>query len=91
MQEGRGLIAASIDPFRALLANLARLDGAPADTDEDLAAHASTALSLPAETLRGLLAIDEDRDFDPSAVMPVCLDASERLWRALDEWKARTR
>lgn len=89
--EGRGLIAASIDPFRALLANLARLDGATAETDDALAAHASAALGLPADTVRGLLAIDEDSDFDPSALMPVCLDAAERLWRALDEWKARAR
>jgi hypothetical protein len=91
VHEGRGLIAASIDPFRALLANLARLDGAPAETDDDLALHASTALGLPADTVRGLLVIDDDTDFDPSAVMPVCLDAAERLWRALDEWKARAR
>lgn len=89
--QGQGLIAASIDPFRALLANLARLDGAPADTDEDLAAHASAALDIPADTLRRLLAIDEDADFDPSAVMPLCLDAAERLWRALDTWKAQAR
>ncbi len=91
MLEGRGLIAASIDPFRALLANLARLDGAPAETDDDLAAHAAAALGLPAETMRGLLAIDEDNDFDPSAVMPECLDAAERLWQTLDGWKARAR
>jgi hypothetical protein len=89
--EGRGLVAASIDPFRALLVNLARLDGAPAVTDDEVASHAEAALGLPAGAVRGLLAIDEDSDFDPSAVMPVCLDAAERLWRALDEWKARAR
>ena len=88
---GRDLIAASIDPFRALLVNAARLDGNDPQTDEDIAVFASSALDLPHDTVRGLLAIDPDDDFDPSAVMPGCLDAAERLWHALDAWKARAR
>src|SRR5688500_18309033 len=75
--EGRDLIAASIDPFRALLANAARLAGQPADTDADIAAFASSRLNLPADTIRGLLAIDDGADFDPSAVMPAYLEAAE--------------
>jgi len=86
--EGRDLIAASIDPFRALLANAARLDDRPAETDDELAAFGAARLGLPADTVRGLLAIDDGADFDPSAVMPVYLEAAERLWRALDRHEA---
>lgn len=89
--EGRDLIAASIDPFRALIANAARLAGHPAETDEALAAFVAARLSLPADTIRGLLAIDIETDFDPSAVMPVYLDAAERLWHALDSYGAPAR
>lgn len=85
--EGRDLIAASLDPFRALIVNAAQLTGHPADTDEDLAAFGAAHLALPADTLRGLLAIDEETDFDPSAVMPVYLDAAERVWHALDRFR----
>jgi len=88
--EGRALIAASIDPFRALLANAARLDGDDPDTDEEIAAGSASRLGLPAATVRGLLVLDSGADFDPSAVMPVYLDAAERLWQALDQWKAHT-
>jgi hypothetical protein len=82
--EGRALIAASIDPFRALLANAARLAGREAATDEEVAAFGAAQLGLPVDTLRGLLVIDDGLEFDPSAVMPVYLDAAERLWKALD-------
>lgn len=85
--EGHDLIAASLDPFRALLVNAAQLTGHAADSDEDLAAFGAAHLGLPADTLRGLLAIDEDTDFDPSAVMPVYLDAAERVWHALDRFR----
>lgn len=86
--EGRDLIAASLDPFRALLANAARLAGVPAETDADIAAFAAARLDLPADTVRGLLAIDDGGDFDPSAVMPAYLETAERLWRALDRFGA---
>lgn len=89
--EGRDLIAFSIDPFRALLANAARLHGDDAGSDEAIAAFAARELGLPAETVRGLLLLDDTGDFDPSAVMPMYLDVAERLWQALDEWKARDR
>ncbi|HUG01527.1 MAG TPA: hypothetical protein VML95_06655 [Longimicrobiales bacterium] len=89
--EGRDLIAFSIDPFRALLANAARLHGDEAGTDEAIAAFAARELGLPAETISGLLLLDDTSDFDPSAVMPVYLEAAERLWQALDAWKARER
>lgn len=82
--EGRDLIAASIDSFRALLANAARLAGHAAESDEALMAFGAARLGVPADVIRGLLAIDEGDDFDPSAVMPVYLDAAERVWQALD-------
>lgn len=89
--EGRDLIAASIDPFRALLANAARLAGHAADTDDDIAAFGASGLDLPADTVRGLLVIDDGAEFDPSAVMAAYLDAAERLWRALDRFGERAR
>lgn len=89
--EGRDLIAASLDPFRALLANAARLAGLPAETDAEIAAFAAARLDLPSDTVRGLLAIDDGGDFDPSAVMPAYLETAERLWRALDRFAERAR
>lgn len=89
--EGRALIAASIDPFRALLANVARLSGQEPRSDEDVAAIAAAELGLPVDTLRGLLVIDDGVEFDPSAVMPIYLDAAERLWKRLDRFEARSR
>jgi hypothetical protein len=89
--EGQALIAASMDPFRALLANAAVLAGQSAATDEDVAAFGAARLGLPTDTVRGLLAIESGTDFDPSAVMPVYLDAAERLWRALDRYEGPPR
>lgn len=89
--EGRALIAASIDPFRALLANAARLGGHDPATDEEVAQFGAAALGLPADTIRGLLVVDDGVEFDPSAVMPVYLDAAERLWTTLDGFEARGR
>ena len=89
--EGRALIAASIDPFRALLANAARLAGQQAASDEDVTAFGAAHLDLAPDTVRGLLAIDDGLEFDPSAVMPVYLDAAERLWKALDRYEGRAR
>ena len=89
---GRDLIAASIDPFRAILASAARLRDQEPEDDEALARFAETALGIAGDTIRGLLAIDEDSDFDPSAVMPPYLDAAERVWAALDnegQWRDR--
>ncbi len=85
--EGRALIAASIDPFRAILINSARLHGTDPQTDEELASAASAHLGVPADTIRALLAIDDQVDFDPSAIMPPYLEAAERLWAALDRWR----
>ena len=89
--EGRALIAASIDPFRALLANAARLAGEEPASDEQVAVFAASELGLPVDTVRGLLVIDDGVEFDPSAVMPIYLDAAERLWKSLDRLEARNR
>jgi hypothetical protein len=87
--EGRELIAASIDPFRALLVNAARLDGVEPSSDDEVASAAAGLLGLPGDTIRGLLVLDAGDDFDPSAIMPLYLEAAERLWTALDQWKVR--
>src|SRR5687767_12063918 len=81
---GRALTAGSIHPFPALLAQAARLAGRGGGPDEEVAAFGAAQLGLPVDTLRGLLVIDDGLEFDPSAVMPVYLDAAERLWKALD-------
>lgn len=87
--EGRELIVYSLDPFRALLANAAWLHGTDAETDEDIAAFASRELGVEIETIASLLRIDASTDFDPSGIMPIYLDVAERLWNAIDAWKAR--
>lgn len=87
--EGRALIAASIDPFRGLLLNAARLDGAEPDSDASLAAFAAARLGVSEAAIGSLLAVEDRDDFDPSAIMPVYLDAAERVWKALDRFGDR--
>jgi hypothetical protein len=85
------LVAASVPSFRALLVNLARLDGVAAQGREAVVDHAAARLDVPAVLLDQVLAIRRPADLDPSDALRVCtayLDTVERLARLVDGWTA---
>jgi hypothetical protein len=83
------LVAASVAPFRALLAGVARLQGSDARTHDALAIYAETSLRLPAALVRSVLGIEGPDDVDPADAVRLYgeyLDATERLTKIVDEW-----
>lgn len=90
------MLEQSAGPLRVLLANVARLSqqgaGATPDTDEALVSFGETHIGLPAEVLRGVLALEvhperaadlaKSQDF-----MNAYLVAAETLWAFTDSWR----
>ncbi|HSK08590.1 MAG TPA: hypothetical protein VK911_03375 [Vicinamibacterales bacterium] len=84
------LVGASLEPLRALLANIARLHGAQPATPEALAAFVTERLHLPAAALRPLLALPPAATPSPSDaehLFPGYLDSVARLANLVDEWQ----
>ena len=84
------LVAASVIPLRALLLNMARLDGVHARTPEALSRFAEDRLRLPMNGLRSLLSDKPAQHFATSDVgefFPAYLAAVERLVEVVDEWQ----
>jgi hypothetical protein len=83
------LVRASIPPFRAALASVARLHGNPADSDQALAAFAAGALGADGAAAREVLrAAKGGQASEVPTLFPGYLRLVERLWRFLDEWSA---
>jgi hypothetical protein len=92
-----GLIASSAPPFRAILTNIARLPGAGVDPignaplgDEDLARMAETRMGVPAALVRDVLsgpATGLASIADPSALLARYVDAAQRVWEYVDQWR----
>ena len=83
------LIAASAAPFRALLANIARL---AADEDRDVATTAERHIGLPQSVVRDVLSAGAGTHStitDPTALLSRYITAVERVWEYLDTWRAR--
>jgi hypothetical protein len=83
------LIAASAAPFRALLANIARLGD---DDDVDVAATAERQIGVPAGVVREVLgagAGTQSTITDPTALLARYVAAVERVWEYVDTWRAR--
>ena len=83
------LLAASAPGFRALAANLARLDGQPADSADDLVRYLSTRAGLQAAVAREVIGLSSPDELSAAAVKrlaPDLLGAVERLVRFVDEW-----
>jgi hypothetical protein len=81
------MIAESVPALRALLLNLARLDGVHARSREALARHASSTFGVPEELFTQLLGIRRPADLDRSDALRLYtayLDAMERLARLVD-------
>ena len=85
------LIAASSTAFRTLLANLARLDGHPAASDEEIADAAETSIGISAALVREVLSspIAASAAVDSTALLARYIEATERVWRYVDAWRGR--
>jgi hypothetical protein len=94
------LIASSAPAFRTLLTNLARLDaGGRLDRDsepytnpgsEALASAIERTMGIPAPLIVEVLATSSGLGAvaDPTALLSRYIDASERIWRFVDGWRA---
>jgi hypothetical protein len=83
------LVVASVVPLRALLLNIARLDGVDARGPDQLLAFAEDRLHLDGRGLRPLLSAtrpDKLRDLDAGAFFPDYLRACDQLATVVDEW-----
>jgi hypothetical protein len=83
------LIAASASPWRALLANIARLAD---DDDDDVAATAERQIGVPAAVVREVLgagAGTQTTITDPTALLSRYIAAVEQVWEYVDTWRAR--
>lgn len=85
------MVAASVVPLRALLVNIARLEGVdPHGSAAALVTFAEAHLRLPMDGLRPLLSAKPARDFESSdvgAFFRSYLAAMERLVAVVDEWR----
>jgi hypothetical protein len=85
------LIAASADAFRILLANIARLNGRPAHTDDEIAGAAAALAGLDAAMVREVFAarVSTTAAVDPSALLARYIAGTEVIWRYVDSWRQR--
>ena len=83
-------VAASAAPLRALLMNVARLQGVAPDSRAALVSFASTTVGMPADLVNAVLALENDPTGAPAVVRRISayLDATERLWAFVDAWRA---
>jgi hypothetical protein len=89
------LLAASAPAFRAVLANIIRMERGPdghrrTTDDESLAAEAEQTIGISSSLVLEVLASGRTATaaIDPSALLARYLEASERIWRFVDGWKA---
>jgi len=85
------LIASSASPLQTLLANVARLSGAHATTEEDLAIEGARVAGLSDVLVRNVLSLDDSPELATRLVrdLPEYLAASEQLWAFVDRWSDR--
>lgn len=94
------LIASSAPAFRTLLTNLARLDGSGrldsgndssrTSGTEGLASTIERTIGVPASLVVEVLATSSGLSAlaDPTALLSRYIEASERIWRFVDGWRA---
>lgn len=76
------LLRASVAPFRATLKQAAKLENAPAATDNDLVNFARS-IDVDAMAVRDVLA-DLESGADATALLARYINATGQLWRAVD-------
>lgn len=84
------LLAHAAEPLRALLANVARLQGAASGTDADLAAFGGRVTAVPAEVIMGVLDLQARPENATHHIgqMSHFLRFAEQLWAYVDGWRA---
>jgi hypothetical protein len=83
------LIGMSAAPFRALLANIARLAN---DFDADVPATAERQMGIPASVVQEVLSTGAGLNTtiaDPTALLARYVAAAEQVWEYVDTWRAR--
>jgi len=85
------LVVRSAAPFHALLANVARLSGAPHTAVDDLNRFAEQTIGMPAGIARDVLDLNvhPEHGRQVRARLGDYLAAAERLWNFIDTWRAR--
>jgi hypothetical protein len=86
------LVAASVPSFRALLVNLARLDGVHAKSREALATHAAARIDVPVALVEQVLGCSDPKTLgtsDAARLYAAYLDAAERLAAFIDSWNGQ--
>ena len=88
------LIISSARAFRTLLAHIARLDGAFADSepsDDQLAAFAEERIGIAATLVSEVLSSPRTMGSiaDPTPLLARYISASERIWMYVDAWRGR--
>ena len=83
------LVAEAAPAFALILRRLARLDGAPADTNADLSAFAARRPGLNPRTVGDVLAMagNQSAGVDAIRIYPAYLAAVEQLWQFIDSWR----
>jgi hypothetical protein len=84
------MIEASAAPLRALLANIARLQGEPSSTVDELTRIAEVSAGMPPDLVRAVLGLETAPEQSHALVgrLREYLEASERLWAAVDAWRS---
>jgi hypothetical protein len=84
------VIERSAGPLRALLANVARLNGAAVADDPAIARAAEELIGMPADLVQALLALEASPERSQALVarLPEYLAAVERLWAFVDGWRS---
>ena len=84
------MVEASAAPLRALLGNIARLQGEPSTTTDELARVAEVSAGMPSDLVRAVLALETAPEQSRALVgrLREYLEASERLWAAVDAWRS---
>jgi hypothetical protein len=87
------LVAEAAPAFALILRRLARLDGAPANTNADLSTYAAHRPGLDARVVGDVLALagEYSAGVDAIRIYPGYLAAVEQLRRFIDSWRAATR
>jgi hypothetical protein len=92
-EEQETMLIQSAAPLRALLMNVARLHGVHPDTDDALVAFGERHAGLPAETLRGVLVLEQHPEqvtalLETPGFMNAYLVTAETLWTFVDKWRS---
>jgi hypothetical protein len=83
------VLVRSAAPFRALLSNVARLHGAPHETEADLGAFAQTVIGMPSDVVAHVLDLEIHPEHGRKALSHLSgyLAAAEQLWNFVDSWR----